>query len=1080
MHGSRGCPAPLTPSVQGWEEFPRPVRSVRRLASLALSGTLVALSFGCQPGGETESASTEATRSGPVAAATESPPPPRRPLCSDPETFDRQLDLPSPGEPITLRGSETDAFAIATTAGETLEIAADQDGIDVYLALFEEQGERLVATDRPTARLGEERLIWVGGSDRPLRLHVCAWGSQGISGTYTLRVQRRPAEPGDDATVAAYRQVEEAKRLIRLGPTRWDDALAAFRLAVAQEVHPSGQFLRTEARYRLARLLQDQRRFEDALEILDALHVEHDHRAFPELAVKILNRRAVVLRALVRYEEAVPNYDQALELAKSSGHARLVATVLVNKGDYFESIDEVSKAVSAFDEALEIWRRLEDAPKTAQTLQSRGASYSRLGKPQEALDDLLEALDLQEELGVETARAATLLRIGNALISQQRPQEAEARLYESLALAEQAGDILGRGFALGSLITALNDQRRYSEALAISEKRQQLLPSFGSLVEIGVLEHNIAISYEGLERFDESLTHYGRALENFTKADDVRASSITRLGIAQVHRKRGELQLSLESIVRAIREVESLRSNLESYDLRSSYLATERSQYEFLIDLLMELHEKNPSQGYDARALAISERSRARSQLDALADRNDSRPNVDRSPETEQTTLARQIQELENERLSAIQNGTPQVEIETLERDLRRLLQRYRRSEVLSSGQRPSDAQSLEGPFDITRVQALLDSDTALLEYHIGIARSFLWIVQKDALSSFVLPNRRTLEADARRVYGYLARSYQRRLRFRTLQSLCDLSATLLDPELLDLRARRLLIASEGALDYIPFSALPLPGQCETSDLLHASVTPLDTRFEVVSIPSASLLGAIRTISESQPRPSQELLLVADPLPAVDTEGPQSFERLEHSRDEALAIRAGVGAEHVEALFGEQATYEELAEHRPGDFRVLHFATHGELNTEHPELSRLILTPSVDRDGHPRDFLFAHEIDDLDLVADLVVLSACETALGTEIRGEGLVGLPQAFMVAGAAAVLVSLWKVDDASTRELMTEFYDNLYRESRNPAAALAAAQRTVREKHSDPFFWAGFVLLGDWRQFTERELDAESLSL
>src|SRR4030095_6567569 len=141
-------------------------------------------------------------------------------------------------------------------------------------------------------------------------------------------------------------------------------------------------------------------------------------------------------------------------------------------------------------------------------------------------------------------------------------------------------------------------------------------------------------------------------------------------------------------------------------------------------------------------------------------------------------------------------------------------------------------------------------------------------------------------------------------------------------------------------------------------------------------------------------------------------------------------------------------------------YRVLHFATHGLLNSRHPELSGLVLS-LVDREGRPQDgFLAAYEIYRMKLEADLVVLSACETALGTEIRGEGLIGLARAFMYAGAPRVVASLWRVPDTATTELMKRFYRAMLVEGLRPAAALHRAQQSLRQdpRGAPPYYSRG----------------------
>ena len=151
-----------------------------------------------------------------------------------------------------------------------------------------------------------------------------------------------------------------------------------------------------------------------------------------------------------------------------------------------------------------------------------------------------------------------------------------------------------------------------------------------------------------------------------------------------------------------------------------------------------------------------------------------------------------------------------------------------------------------------------------------------------------------------------------------------------------------------------------------------------------------------------------------------------------------------------------------------GQYRIVHFATHGFLNGEHPELSGLVLS-LVDERGHPQDgYLRVHDIYNLKLPVELVVLSACNSGLGKEIRGEGLVGIVRGFMYAGAARVVASLWKVEDEATAALMKRFYQRMLQEGQPPAKALRMAQLDIwqQKRWQSPYYWAAFVLQGEWK--------------
>jgi CHAT domain-containing protein len=190
--------------------------------------------------------------------------------------------------------------------------------------------------------------------------------------------------------------------------------------------------------------------------------------------------------------------------------------------------------------------------------------------------------------------------------------------------------------------------------------------------------------------------------------------------------------------------------------------------------------------------------------------------------------------------------------------------------------------------------------------------------------------------------------------------------------------------------------------------------------------------------------------------------------RLPFTRFEADGILAAVPPGQGLKATGFRANRETATGADLAQYRFVHFATHGILNSEHPELSGIVLS-LVNERGQPADgFLRLNEIYNLNLPVDLVVLSACQTGLGKEIRGEGLVGLTRGFMYAGAPRVVASLWKVDDAATAELMKRFYRGMLKDNLPPAAALREAKNGMRKERrwSAPFYWAAFELQGEWR--------------
>jgi CHAT domain-containing protein len=415
-----------------------------------------------------------------------------------------------------------------------------------------------------------------------------------------------------------------------------------------------------------------------------------------------------------------------------------------------------------------------------------------------------------------------------------------------------------------------------------------------------------------------------------------------------------------------------------------------------------------------------------------------------------------------------------------------------------------------------------------------------MWVVTKNGLTVFELPKRDDIEAAARRVYDLLtARNHrpdeetpaQRRSRIAKAdvdyaQSASALSSMLLGPAanlLAQSGKKRLLIVSDGALQYIPFGVLPEPdsgragepengragereserqGKSAIRNPQSASRKPLIVAHEIVTLPSASMIAVLRQGAGSR-QPSKNLLAVlADPVFAADDprvesrlagqagqapsapaetvtttaavdrsareSGVNRFLRLRFTRVEAEAIAsfAPEGGNFTALDFS--ASRAMVSQTDLSKFRFVHFATHGLINSQHPELSGVVLS-LIDERGRPQDgFLRMHEIYNLKLNADLVVLSGCRTALGKQIRGEGLIGLTRGFMHAGAKSVMASLWNVEDQATANLMKLFYQRMLKDGLSPAAALRAAQIAMwkMEPNAVPYRWGAFILQGDWQ--------------
>ncbi|MFL6291424.1 MAG: CHAT domain-containing protein, partial [Thermoanaerobaculia bacterium] len=380
-----------------------------------------------------------------------------------------------------------------------------------------------------------------------------------------------------------------------------------------------------------------------------------------------------------------------------------------------------------------------------------------------------------------------------------------------------------------------------------------------------------------------------------------------------------------------------------------------------------------------------------------------------------------------------------------------------------------SSYESLTKPSLAVRdIQALLDAQTLLLEYLLGEPRSYLWVVSSTTLKAYELPGRQEIAKRARSLHEHLKNPAERDVAGQR-SDLRLLSQEVLGPALGEIADRRLIIVPDGALQYVPFAALPVPSK-------GGAAANLVEEHEIGFLPSAAVLKEIRRVEAGRAQRPISIAVVADP--AYD--GTQAEPRrvlkevsrgpglgsLPWTRQEADDIKAV--AQGRETLFtGPDATRELVTSGRLQPFRALHFATHGILDSEHPEQSGLVLSQR-DARGNPIDgFLSLQDLYALRLQADLVVLSGCDTGLGRELRGEGLVGLTHGFLHAGASQVVASLWPIRDRASAELMQSFYRSMLRDGLRPTAALRAAQIEMLNQRTkrDPYFWAAFVAQGDW---------------
>ena len=1008
---------------------------------------------------------------------------------------------------------------------------------------------RLRATSSPDrSRLVAERAFIEGSRLRAEEKESSS--RQAITAFETARSAWKTAGDvsGEAKAVRAIAEVCQALGETQKALSFYDDALSLSRSA--KDARSEGETLAGLA-YLQFSLGDTQRALDNAVTAL-ALNQAAGNRPGEARARNVMGEAYSSLGDMSKAREM---QEQALSQWRSLNDARGEAQSLVAVGYVYQALSETQKALDAYERALALCRDVKDSRGEALALLAFGNLQNKLGDRHEALNSLLQARQLIEPTGDRPSTAIILANIAVAYRGLGEERRALDYWGQALPLFQATNDPWGAAetrLDIGRVYYRLGERQKALDSFlpALATFRQLAMPrleaqalrdiglvhdAFGDkdlaldyfkqslqLMRAGKADRDAAYTlnymgrvYESLGRRHEALDYYGRALALARAYGDRFGESLTFFNMAGAQRGLGALTDARATIQSALSIVESLRTNVASQGLRASYLASVRQYYDLLVDVLMMLHRQSPSRGFAAEALAASEHARARSLIDLLAEaRADIRQGVDPALLARERSFGQQLDSVAERQARLLSGNHTREDAAALDKELAKLTDAYEevRNQIKAQGPRYAALTQVQ-PLAIADVQKLLDDRTLLLEYALGDERSYLWAVTRTSLTSHDLPKRADVERAARLVYDDL-RARQRRpgdtdsdyharvkdADARYWQDAAALSQMTLGPVAGQLGDKRLVIAAEGALQYIPFAALPAPdapGRPTESSPQERPV-PLMVDHEIVNLPSASALAALRRETIARTPAPKAVALLADPVFELDDprissavkrstseRGRQAttadlggvsrdagigyaLPRLLSSREEARAITSLAPAGTALIAMGFDATRAKAMSPELSEYRIIHFATHGLLNGDHPELSGIALS-LVDQTGRPQNgFLRLHDIYNLHLPAELVVLSACDTGLGKDIKGEGLVGLARGFMYAGAARVVASLWKVDDEATSVLMTHFYRLMLEDGKPPAAALREAQLTIwkDQRWTAPYYWGAFVLQGEWR--------------
>ncbi|MFL6261108.1 MAG: CHAT domain-containing protein [Thermoanaerobaculia bacterium] len=974
--------------------------------------------------------------------------------------------------PRALTGRGPYRFRFEMPAGRFLRLDVEQHGVDVVVALDDPEDRRLYEIDSPTGRYSPEPVLVVTPVSGRYRLMVEPL-HEGAKGHFSLRVRAlRPAGERDRICAGAASAFTRAEKS---PPTSDFERTAATYRGMLPALTACGEpSWQARAEEHLGEALLEAGELREAAPLLESAAARLQSLGDGAWESRALNQAGAAWRKLGEPGRALGAYQRALQLSRAAGESAREASALNNIGLVYKNTGDLQGAIVQYETALGLWRRLGIRSSEAVTLQNLGSLYSLIGHDDEALDLLQKA---QSQLAAEkdpAPRISVLIALGWAQYLAGRPDAALDRYQEALTLAESTGNRQILPGLLDRRGTALRALHRYGEAAASYTRALAMIRPAGNRIGEGSTLANLGWLDLETNAPERARPRLQRARELLAASGDPNGEAYALTGLSRAERRLGDLDAAREHLETALRLVETVRTRLWGSMSRGFFLAYRFNAYEDLVSLLMELDRRQPAAGHAREALEVAERARARNLVEEIA----AGPGAesDPGPQRKRDLLLAEIEALEERRRTIAAQDPHDPLLHDLDASLR---SRFLEIDRLAPppAQQPAFAS-------LRQIQALADADTLLVVYLLAEPASFAWTIDRETVAVHLLPGRERIEQLARRVVAAQPLSQEHATQETTARVVHELSEAVLDPLGKRLAGRRrLVILPDGALSLVSFSALRAP-----AERAGEPAEPLLLDHEIVMLPSATaLLAQRRRLAGRRPAPGTVAILADPVFSATDerlargsgvrsvpdgqvAEGIDvSLHRLPYTAEEAQAIARLVPPEERLLALGTAADRDLVLSGALRRYRILHFATHGLLDPVLPERSGVVLS-LVDGQGRRREgFLSAPDVAGLDLPAELAVLSACQTALGREVRGEGVVGLTQAFFRAGVRGVVVGYWSVDDRATSVLMAAFYRHLLQDGMPPAAALRAAQLAVRgeERWKAPYYWAGFSFHGDWQQ-------------
>ena len=775
-----------------------------------------------------------------------------------------------------------------------------------------------------------------------------------------------------------------------------------------------------------------------------------------------------------RYAQALEGYQQSIQLNEELQNLPGVAIALGNVGNIHFYQGRYRQALDAYLKNLSYVEKLGNRAAAADTIGNIGGVYERQGRLDQALEFYKKSLQLSESQDYKIGISAASINIGNVYEKQGLYEQALKEFHSTLNLSEKLNVPADIAICLNNIGNIQMTLQRYDQAQEAFEKCLQIREKLNDPAGIANALINVGSLYYFRNLYEKALEHFLRAGE---LAEAVGAPELlyrAHLNSGRTYLRLNRLDEARKAFSEAINIVEKLREDVAGGELDvQSFFEGKAEAYSEMSDLLVSRNET-------AEALTFAERAKARTLLDVLQSGRINVAGAMTAQEREQEDKLRtQLVSLNAQAFRERQREKPDQErLKDLEaqRAKGQLALDDFQSQLYASHRKLKVQRGEVKPLSMSEAQSLLPDDkTALLEFAVTEDKTLLFVLTKVANASSTTPDLKVFSIPIKaKDLTDRAEKFRRVLAGKDIGFKKEATALydlLLKPAQAALQGKSsLIIAPDGPLWELPFQALASGANRFLIEDAAISYAPSLTY----------LLEMNRKRASGQGRAQRTLLAIGNPALAQQTVAraqiaTRSDDKLEPlqplpmAKEEAQALANLYGLEQSKVYIGADAM-EDRFKAEAGEYRILHLATHGILNNSSPMYSQVLFSQSGNNEKED-GLLEAWEIMNLDLKADLVVLSACETARGRIGAGEGVIGLTWALFVAGVPATVVSQWKVMDASTQQLMVEFHRQLKtKPAQGKAEALRQATLKVMKQpranrpHSNhPYYWAPFVLVG-----------------